>query len=63
MYSLVGVQALYCEWKGVDQVFQQGQQKGLADLGDRADELILGEAIDEVDVVDTFDAVEIALMD
>src|SRR5699024_7117276 len=60
--AVISVQTLNDKRKCVDQVFQQGQQKGFADLRHGADELILCLRIDDVDVISALDAVEIALV-
>ena len=51
------------EGEGVDELLQDGQQEGLGDGLDGADELVLGDLVDDVDQVDALFAVEVALVD
>jgi len=57
------MEALDDDGKGRDAVLEHRQQEQIREALDRADELELGDLVDEVDVIKPLDAVEIALVD
>ena len=61
--AVVGVEAEDAEREGQQQAFEERQQEALRDGGGRADELVLGDLVDEVDQEQALDAVAVALVD
>lgn len=61
--TVVGVKPEDDEGEGLKKCFEGRQQVMLADPLDTDDDLPLGDLIDGVDVIETLDAIEIALVD
>ena len=61
--AVVGVEAAANKGKGQDEAFQDGKQEAFADALDGSDELKLGDLVDGVDEIQSFDAIQVALVD
>lgn len=61
--AVVGMESLDDDGEGVDEVFEPGQQEQLRQEVDGADELKLGDPVDQVDGVEPLGTVEIAPVD
>lgn len=60
--AVVGMEALDGEGEGGEEGFEDREQEAFADAFYRADELELGDRIDEIDVVEPLDPVQVTLV-